>query len=464
MQGPHPVNLPDYFLADLTGAAAVTPTIITEACVTLKRNRRQYLAGRTTADLIDTLAAWADDWLDPSNPFRQEALASGPRTTGFSKGTLEAGLDALFGSVTPEGLRALVAQDLGHPERLDALTRSEPESLHRRAAMARGPELLAHITAGRLPNPVCASLVLGLLTRSAQFFKCATGTAFLPLLLAHSLREIEPKLGACIEIAEWKGGNEPLEQALFSQADCVSAMGSDATLAALRRHVHPPTTFLGYGHRLSFGYVARELLTSHHLHHAATTAARDVAAWDQLGCLSPHVLYAESGGRQPPEAFAEELAAALDACEQNAPRRLLPPGEAAIIAQRRAFYEIRAAHGRDTQLWCSPGSTAWTVVFEKDPRFQVSCLNRFVYVKSVANLEETLQAADPVRHQVSTVGLAAGARERALAQAFSTWGAPRVCPLGRMQQPPLAWRHDGRPSLGDLVRWTDWEPTPSEDE
>jgi len=33
----------------------------------------------------------------------------------------------------------------------------------------------------------------------------------------------------------------------------------------------------------------------------------------------------------------------------------------------------------------------------------------------------------------------------------------RVCPLGRMQQPSFSWRHDGRPSLGDLVTWTDWE-------
>jgi hypothetical protein len=26
-----------------------------------------------------------------------------------------------------------------------------------------------------------------------------------------------------------------------------------------------------------------------------------------------------------------------------------------------------------------------------------------------------------------------------------------------MQIPPLLWRHDGRPSLGDLVTWTDYE-------
>jgi hypothetical protein len=26
-----------------------------------------------------------------------------------------------------------------------------------------------------------------------------------------------------------------------------------------------------------------------------------------------------------------------------------------------------------------------------------------------------------------------------------------------MQNPPLTWRHDGRPALGDLMTWVDFE-------
>jgi hypothetical protein len=98
------------------------------------------------------------------------------------------------------------------------------------------------------------------------------------------------------------------------------------------------------------------------------------------------------------------------------------------------------------------------VVYEEDPRFQMSCLNRFIYVKSVADLAEALRAAETVRGKVSTVGLAAPeAQVVALATQLAHWGVPRVCPPGRMQHPPLTWRHDGRPALGDLVTWTDWE-------
>jgi hypothetical protein len=97
-------------------------------------------------------------------------------------------------------------------------------------------------------------------------------------------------------------------------------------------------------------------------------------------------------------------------------------------------------------------------VYEADALFQLSCLNRFVYVKGVADLKSALESADSVRGKVSTVGLATlEEKAKEMAAQLARWGATRVCPLGQMQNPPLAWRHDGRPALGDLVVWTDWE-------
>jgi len=77
------------------------------------------------------------------------------------------------------------------------------------------------------------------------------------------------------------------------------------------------------------------------------------------------------------------LAAELARREQTEPRGELPTESAAAIASRRAFYEVRAANSPDTQRWGSENSTAWTVIYEADPRFQLSCLNRFIYVKGV---------------------------------------------------------------------------------
>jgi hypothetical protein len=453
------MNLPNYFLADCPPEAPLSAAVISEACQTLKRNREHYLKGRSTASLVGVLCELAHKWLQPDYPFRKMALEMGPAATGFSDRTLSLGLKGFFGELTPANFHALLEQELGNLDRLDEPSIADGRHAGRCAALAKGPELLAHIAAGVLPNPIFMSMVLGLLLRSAQFVKCASGASLLPRLFAHSLYELEPKLGACLEIAEWRGGTAALESALFAETDCVTATGSDETLAALRQRVPHRARFVGYGHRLSFGYLTGQVLSGREAACVVERAVDDVVAWNQMGCLSPHVFYAERGTGELAERFAERLAAALAAREQVEPRGPISVEAAAHIATRRAFYEVRAAHSPDTRHWFSPQSTAWTVIYESDPRFQTSCLNRFIYVKGVADLTEALQGADSVRHNISTVGLASGrGQEKNLANELARWGAPRICPLGQMQNPPLTWRHDGRPVLGDLLTWTDWEP------
>jgi hypothetical protein len=337
-----------------------------------------------------------------------------------------------------------------------------------------------------------------MLVRSAQFVKCASGTSLLPRLFAHSIHQADSKLAACLEIAEWRGKNntdskpasnssstapsqptteprkpitvrvlnEELTNALFEHADCVTATGSDEALASIRRRLSPRTKFLGYGHQVSFGYVANGNLSGVNARKAAAQAADDVVAWDQVGCLSPHVIYVEHGGTVSAELFAEMLAKELEEREKTEPRGELPVEHAAAIASRRSFYEMRAAYFHTntmpdypaTRIWKSENSTGWTVIYEADPRFQTSCLNRFIYVKGVTDLIETLQNADNVRGKVSTVGLAAPKdKVQGLAIELARWGVTRVCPLGQMQRPPLTWRHDGRLPLCELVRWADFE-------
>ena len=452
------MTLPNYFLADLPPEATLTQAMIEDACQALKRNREQYLAVRATSSLIRLLSDVAENWLLPEYPFRQLALSQGPKATGFSSATIAAGLDAFFRQLTAENLHALLVQDLGHTQRLDAVSATNAEQAARRAAIAGGPEFLVHVAAGGIPNPTLTDIIFGVLLRSAQFVKCARGSSFLPRLFAHSLYDADPKLGACLEIAEWPGGSTLLETPLFQAADCVTATGSDETLEKIRRHIPVKARFLGYGHRVSFAFIAHEALAGFNPNKIAARAATDVVAWNQLGCLSPHVIYVEHGGGVTADQFAEMLARELERREQSEPRGELPPETAAVIAAKRAFYEIRAAHSPDTRHWKSENSTAWTVIYEADARFQLSCLNRFIYVKGVTSLTDVLQNADAIRGKVSTVGLAVAEEKLPeISAQLARWGATRVCPLGQMQNPPLLWRHDGRPALGDLVTWTDIE-------
>ncbi len=452
------MNLPNYFLADLPPEATLSPAMISEACQTLKRNREQYLANRSTQSLVNFLSELAENWLEPEFLFRKFALENA-KAIGFSRATLERGLNSFFKQLTRENFNALLIQEFGDAKRLDQICATTIEEKFSRAAIARAPEFQVHICAGNIPNPTLTSIIFGLLLRSAQFAKCASGSSFLPRLFAHSIYDADAKLGACLEIAEWRGGNHDLENVLFAEADCVTATGNDETLDKIRKHLPLKTKFLGYGHRLSFGFVSAEVLYGSRGKKIVAAAVDDIVAWNQLGCLSPHVIYVELGGEIAPEHFSQLLAEELEKREANEPRGEISTEESAAIAHRRGIYEVRAAHSPElTQHFCSKDSTAWTVIFEADARFQTSCLNRFIYVKPVANLKTALENADAVRGKVSTVGIAAPEEKISeIPLQLARWGATRICPLGQMQNPPLSWRHDGRSALGDFITWTGLE-------
>ena len=351
------MDSPNYFLADLPPNADLTSPMILEACQTIRRNRLRYLAPRSTENLIRVLSDLAKSWLDPEFPFRKKALELGPGETGFSKETLSNGLDLLFAQLTPENFRALLIQEIGHVRRLDKFSTEDGEGKFPRASIARAPELIAHISGGVLPNPTLLSMVFGLLIRSAQFVKCGSGTSFLPRLFGHSLYQVEPKLASCLEIAEWKGGTAALDQTIFSVADLLTVTGSDETLQTIRGKIPAHLRLIDYGHRVSFAYITREIFSEADSSKIAKSAAEDVVAWDQLGCLSPHVIFVETGGKISPNRFAEMLANEFAEVEKNTPRGKLSPEVSATIAYRRSFYEIRAANSAETQLWSSANST-----------------------------------------------------------------------------------------------------------
>ena len=104
---------------------------------------------------------------------------------------MQKGLDNFFHQFTPENFHALLVQELGDAVSVTGdgchVTSEAVSPRHSPAEPKlpsegwspvtrhfwRGPELLVHIAAGNLPNPALMSMVLGLLTRSAQFVKCA---------------------------------------------------------------------------------------------------------------------------------------------------------------------------------------------------------------------------------------------------------------------------------------------------
>ena len=80
--------------------------------------------------------------------------------------------------------------------------------------------------------------------------------------------------------------------------------------------------------------------------------------------------------------------------------------------------------------------------------------NRVIFVKPLPRDFSEMLA--PHRAHLSTCGIApvnSANRDSAAALGFS-----RMCAIGKMQQPPPDWHHDGQRVLAPLVRWVDCEP------
>jgi hypothetical protein len=171
-----------------------------------------------------------------------------------------------------------------------------------------------------------------------------------------------------------------------------------------------------------------------------------VDAYGQAGCLSPQFYWA--GGEKEAREFAEHLAGALRKKVEKEAVAELTFEEA---AQRR--HARRVLRGRGAQIWESDGGKGFTVALLPDALFFAGPGGRFVLVGFG---EDPAVELREWKGKVSSISVAAaswppaGKRWEELALEL---GASRLCRMGDLQKPPLSWRHDGRPRLGDLVTW-----------
>jgi hypothetical protein len=430
----------------------LTPALLATQIEALLEASDQILAGREVASVIRSVHRVAERLLDRSDPLRRTAESALPAITGTSPAMIQKVLDGMASDWLQDRSHALLDSEFQDPA---VLERFRPRLGHPGLqSRAIGPRLTTHFFSGNVPGVAVTSLIRALLVRSASLGKTAVGEPLLPALFARALAEEDPELGRCLAVTYWPGGEGEMESVALARAEAVVVYGGNEAVRAVRTRVPPSTRFLGYGHRISFGVLARERLDARGAASLADRAAMDVATFDQQGCVSPHLFYAEEGGEVSPREWAKMLAVSFASLEERLPRGRLAPGEASAIRQLRGEMEFAQLAGQGVELHASPGGTAWTVVYDPDSSFTASCLNRTVRVKPVADLSEVAELAAPVGSLLQSVGLAAAESRAALvSEQLARIGASRISQIGEMAWPDPFWLHDGRPPLGDLVRW-----------
>jgi len=409
----------------------MTPQDVRDRLAALRRAGSQ-LRRRPAVEIHDALARVLDEWSDPGSRWQQSLVRELPKATGFAPETVRAGLALALADWNGDALRGLARSEL-------------------QQADARGFDVTAVLLAGSIPMPSLLALIAPLAVRSPVLAKTASRDPVTAPLVAQSLAEVDPLLGACCGVVSLPGHDRAGMDALL-EADCVVATGSDETLAEIARRVTPTQRLVGAGHRLSLAVLGERATRDDPLRQACAGLAQDIAFWDQLGCLSPIAVYVLGDGAA--DRVAAALAAALEDAEARWPRGSVDAAAAADIARERDGAELRAAAGADVQVRTGE-ALAWTVVRESDARTRPAPLHRFVRIHPIRNASELLAAIDPLSRHLAGVAVAGfGAAEVEITRALRTAGASRVCAPGQLQAPPLDWRREGRGVLAPLLRGT----------
>lgn len=233
------------------------------------------------------------------------------------------------------------------------------------------------------------------------------------------------------------------DHVVAASGDEIHAYGTDETMAAIGASLAPGVTLRAHG--AGFGVAVVESGADEG--QAAAALARDVAAFDQRGCLSPRVALV-AGSLARVAALARALAAELAAFERRAPRGPLDAETRAELARYAATAQALGA--------CHRGEGYLVGLDEAPAALLLPPAARALHVMP-ASPEAAARWLAPWAAKLAAVG-AAGVGP--LLDAVRA-AAPRArrSALGQMQKPPLDGPVDLRTIAVTQVR--DWEASRS---
>lgn len=428
----------------------------------LEAARARALAARPVAAVVAAVDAAAAGLAESAADEEVEALLAA--VTGYSPAMVRLVVERMLTDWRRAALESLLELELGDPTVLDGFRRDPAGAPRRVRALA--PALIFNVFAGNVPGVAVTAMVRSLLVKSSVLGKTAADEPVLPVLFARALAEVDPALGECVAVTYWPGAEDAVETEAGGAGSLLAAAcraaglcvvyGGEAAVSAVAARLEPGAPLVVHGPRASLGLVGREALAEDRLPHTVDRAARAVATFDQLGCVSPHVLYVEQGGAVAPGVFAERLLASLDALEADLPSGRLRPEEAARLRQVKGAAEMRELAGGGVRVLAGSGSAC--VIYDPDPGFTASCLHRTVWVKPLAALEDAAALVAPFAPMVQSAAVACdAARLGDVAERLARAGVVRITTLQALPWPPPHAHHDGGGPLRELLHWVDLE-------
>jgi hypothetical protein len=334
-----------------------------------------------------------------------------------------AALDAVLPEscgLSPAGLDAALATILAGVERLPA------EAIFTAASKTKGDSgLVVVVLAANIPGLVVQPLLPALaLARPVLIKSSMREPLFAPTFVAALIRR-EPRLAPHLAAVAWPGGDHELEREVLATATRVLAYGGGEAIEDLTTRVGEK--LVAFGPRLSFAAISKDI----DLDVVAPGLARDIALFDQRGCLSVQAIYTDGDG----ETLARALAVALDELAERWPPGTIEPSAAAAVQQIRGEAEMRGL----LHLGQEPGRG--TVIVDPDPRLRPSPGLRLVRIYPMADLDELPALLKPWQGRLQGAALAGRAQQ--LAPRLAQLGVTRLADPGHLQDADATWKNGG---------------------
>ena len=366
----------------------------------------------------DLLAAWADTvdaFRSRNSPERRALDSEWARLCRLSPEGLDAGAAAVLGGVRKEPATALLAE-------AEARLPSSPA----------GPVLV--VLAANLPALAVQPLLPALALRRPVLLKSPSAEPLFAPAFLRALAQREPRLAGSVAALTWPGGNRELEAPVLAGATTVLAYGDAPALADLERRA--PGKVVGYGPKTSLAVIGREARPEQ----VAPGLARDIALFDQRGCLSVATVYT-AGDAEDLSTYLEDQLRVLALAWPPGPP---DPADQAAVQQARLEAEMRGL--RKTRLPLAAG----TVLLDTDPQFRSTPGLRTVRVYPLPDLARVPELLAPWQGRLQGAALT-GEDAWALEAQLKSLGISRCAPPGDLQSPDALWHNGGMHPLEALV-------------
>jgi hypothetical protein len=356
----------------------------------------------------ELMASWdatVAAFIDAGSPNRRMLDPALTRLSGLSAAGLQAAMKIVLGGV--EGL---------------AVT-----TLVERASRAGGgPSPLVAILSSNLPGLVVQSLLPALLLRRPILLKSPTSEPLFAPAFVRALADRQPLIGEAVAAVTWPGGDEALEAPVLAAAGRILAYGEATTIASLEERA--PEKVHAYGPKTSLAVIGSEVPASS----VAEGLARDIALFDQRGCLSVQAIYTDADAIDLAKALAAELSTAAVDLPSGPPDPVVVAG----VQQVRMDAALRGLFIADLPL------ENGTIVVETQPDFRPSPGLRTVRVHPIERLERLSEILAPWSGRLQGAALE-GREAWRLQPELEALGVSRCAPPGQLQAADATWHNGG---------------------